>query len=189
MHRVFIVHGLGEFPESGWFPWLKDELRKRKLEVYIPHMPDSDFPKIEKWISYLDKCVGKIDEETHFIGHGMGCQAIMRYLEKADGKCGGVLFVAGWIKLKELMGEDNAEVICTPWLQTPINYDKVRSKARKFVAIFSDDDPYADQSNADMFKSLLCAKVVIDRQRGHFTEADCVMSLHSALREIVEAIK
>ena len=33
------------------------------------------------------------DENTYFVGHSIGCQAIMRYLESVDvKKIGGVLF-------------------------------------------------------------------------------------------------
>ena len=50
MKRVFIIHGWGGYPEEGWFPWLKDTLKKRKFSVEVPAMPDRDFPKIETFI-------------------------------------------------------------------------------------------------------------------------------------------
>ena len=79
--RAFIIHGWGCYPEEGWFPWLKKELEARDFEVQIPAMPDSDTPKIKPWVSHLNELVGVCDEQTYLIGHSIGCQTILRYIE------------------------------------------------------------------------------------------------------------
>lgn len=53
--RVFIIHGWGGYPDEGWLPWLKIELEKKNFEVFIPAMPDTDEPKINSWVSHLQK--------------------------------------------------------------------------------------------------------------------------------------
>ena len=83
---------------EGWFPWLKRELEERGFQVFIPHLPDSDKPRIEKWIPALADAVGTADANTYFVGHSMGCQAIARYVETLDQKIGGAVFVAGFFK-------------------------------------------------------------------------------------------
>lgn len=61
-------------------------------------MPDTANPKIKKWVSELEKQVSELDENTYFVGHSIGCQTIMRYLEnKETRKIGGILFVAPWL--------------------------------------------------------------------------------------------
>ena len=45
-------------------------------------MPNSENPKIEKWVKYLEENIKSVDEQTYFIGHSIGCQTIMRFLEK-----------------------------------------------------------------------------------------------------------
>ncbi len=101
--RVFIIHGWDGYPEEGWFPWLKKELDKRGFIVQIPAMPDTSEPKIEVWIPFLSKLVGQADENTFFVGHSIGCQAIIRYLQTLpDGiKIGGAVFVAGWYSVRK----------------------------------------------------------------------------------------
>ena len=98
--RVFIIHGWEGFPEEGWFPWLKKELELRGFEVFVPQMPDADYPRIEKWVAVVSQIVGVVDESVYFIGHSMGCQAIARYLETLPEriKIGGAIFVAGFFK-------------------------------------------------------------------------------------------
>ena len=84
--RVFIVHGWDGHPKEGWFPWLKQELEKHGFDVFVPQMPEPIMPKIEAWVSHLAGIVNKPDKNTCFVGHSIGCQAILRYLETLDVK-------------------------------------------------------------------------------------------------------
>src|SRR3972149_11827600 len=128
MKRAIIVHGWDFNPDMNWYPWLKKELEKRDYSVIVPSMPETSEPKINDWVSYLEKIIGKLDENTLLIGHSIGCQTIMRYLESSDynGKVN-VIFVAGWFKLDNLEGED-VENIAKPWLETQINFNKIKLK-------------------------------------------------------------
>ena len=104
MKRVFIVHGWGGRPDEAWFPWIKKELEDKGYKVFIPAMPETDEPKMELWIPFLSQLVGKPDLNTFFVGHSIGCQAIIRYLETLpEGvKIGGAVFVAGGEKVPTL---------------------------------------------------------------------------------------
>lgn len=96
MKRIFIVHRWEGGPNDDWRPWVKRELVKLGYETAIPQMPDADAPIIEKWVSHLAGLVGTPDKETFFIGHSIGCQTILRYLETLDSPVGGAgLFRAG----------------------------------------------------------------------------------------------
>jgi len=94
--KIFIIHGWSSFPEDCWFPWLKSELEKRNFSVTVPQMPNPDNPEINSWVTHLKNVVGELNEETYFIGHSIGCQAIMRFIEKENKKIGGAVFVAGF---------------------------------------------------------------------------------------------
>lgn len=185
MKKVIIVHGWGGFPEEGWFPWLKNELEKRGFEVQIPAMPETNNPKIEAWVSYLSNIVGEVDENTFFVGHSIGCQTILRYLEKLpeDKKVGGVVFVAGWFTLMNF--QPGEEEIAKSWLETLINFEKVKKHTEKFVAIFSDNDDVVPQNNKDLFEQRLGAKTILENNKGHFSGGDNIKELPSALEEIL----
>ena len=103
MKRVIIVHGWGGDPNNCWFPWLKKKLIENNFEVIIPEMPDTNKPKIETWVPYLKKICKNVDKETYFIGHSVGCQTILRYLEglEKNKEAGGAIFVAPWMHLDE----------------------------------------------------------------------------------------
>lgn len=172
--KAIIIHGWAGKPEMGWYPWISDELKKRGYGVVVPEMPNTCGPTIKEWVPHLAKIAGEINEDTILIGHSIGCQTIMRYLQELpDGKkVGQVIFVAGWIDLlPATYADEREEKIAKPWVESPINLGKVKDKANSFVAIFSDDDPYVDlKKNRLVFKEKLGAKIVVEKGSGHFDE-------------------
>ena len=170
MKRVVIVHRWEGRSHDDWRPWLKTELEKIDYEVLVPDMPDTDVPVIEKWVSKLAEIVGTPDSETYFIGHSIGCQTILRYLETIDIKVGGALFVAGWFNLENLEDGEVAE-IARPWIETSIDIEKIKSVLPKSTLLISKDDPYgAFQENVDKFSQFVTHTSVFDHA-GHFTES------------------
>lgn len=187
--RVFIVHGWDGNPEEGWFPWLKKELEEKGFEVYVPQLPEAAKPRIHNWVPKLSDVVGTADKNTYFVGHSMGCQTIARYLESLPKrvKVGGAVFVAGFFK--RLTGlEDDTDVQETEkhWLDTPINFEKIKSHLGKSVAIFSDNDPYVPLDNQDDFKDKLGSKIVIEQNMEHFSGSAEIFELPIALEMLLK---
>lgn len=168
MKRVFIVHGWEGSPEANWLPWMKRELEARGFQVIVPAMPDTDHPKIDAWVEHLEKIVESSDDETYFIGHSIGCQAIARYIAKTKPQVTGVLFVAGWFTLVGLESEEE-EKIAQPWMATPIDYEAFRSCVKKVVVLLSDDDPFVPLENAGLFRKNMGAEVIVEKGARHFT--------------------
>ena len=166
MKKIILVHGWGGSPKDNWFPWLKKELKKKGFQVKALIMPNTDEPKIAKWVPFLKKHVLKLDKNTYFVGHSIGCQTIMRYLEKSKGKINGMVFVAPWFTLKNLEPEEKP--LAKPWLDTPINYKSVLKHTNKVFAIFSDNDPVVPVDNIKLFRNKLGAKIIIEKKKGHF---------------------
>lgn len=185
--RVFIIHGWEGYPEEGWFPWLKTELEKRGFLVAVPAMPNPAEPKIEVWIPFLSKLVGQVDENTYFVGHSIGCQTIIRYLQTLPlgSKIGGAVFVAGWYNLRKLETEEE-EKIAGPWVNEPRDDKKIKEVINKVIAIFSDDDPFVIPENQQSWKERVGAKIIIEHNRGHFSGSDGVTELPSALESVLE---
>ena len=183
MKRVFIIHGWGGHPKEAWFPWLKQELEKKGFLVEVPAMPDTDNPKIEAWVPLLAKLVGKPDKDTYFVGHSIGCQTILRYLETVREQVGGAVFVAGWFTLKGLNEQEQA--IVRPWLDKSIDFASIKKVLKTAVAIFSDNDNWVDLDNATAFEKKLGARTIIEQQKGHFSGSDNVNELPSALDAVL----
>jgi hypothetical protein len=185
MKRVFIIHGWEGHPEEGWFPWLKLQLENKGFKVCIPKMPNTETPKIGEWIPYLEKMIGTPDEETFLVGHSIGCQTILRYLQRIDVKIGGVVFVAGFVNLlPKTFEEEGTEEIAKPWLETPINWEKIKQNCDNFVAICSTDDPFVPIEDAEIFKDKLNAKILTFENKGHLSEEADIYELPEIVEEL-----
>jgi predicted alpha/beta hydrolase family esterase len=190
--RVFLVHGWGDNPEVNWLPWIKKELERKGFKVTAPFMPDTDYPKISAWVKTLKDAVGVLDKDTYFIGHSMGCQTIMRAIESLPGKdvCGGVVFVAGWIKILEMPSLSAEELkIVEPWTRGDVDFNGVKRRIGASVAIFSDNDPFIPLSQEKLFKEKLGAKTIIEHNKGHFRKEDGVTELPVVLQEFLKVSK
>ena len=194
MKRVFIIHGWDFNPKMNWYQSVKEKLKVEGFEVIIPEMPDSHHPSISQWVEKLAEVVGDVDDNTYLIGHSIGCKAIMKFLESevANGdRCGGVIFVGGWFTLSPAaLPDDNYKAIAKPWLNMKLNFGKIKSKSSKFIAFFSDNDPYVPTNNIPMFQDNLNAEVIIESGMGHFDEeTGGVKELPSVADKLVEMAK
>ncbi len=166
-----MVHRWAGGPTDDWRAWLSDELKKLGYQVLTPEMPNRDTPVIEKWVSHLGQVVGEPDGETYFIGHSIGCQTILRYLETLTQPVGGAIFVAGWFNLENLEDEET-EQVAKPWFTRPIDLGKVKSVLPKSALFISDNDPFgAFETNKEKF-SELGSKIIVIPGAGHFTTDD-----------------
>lgn len=183
--RVFIIHGWDGNPNETWLKWLKEELRKQNFEVVAPQMPNAEEPRIEEWVPFLSDLVGEPNQETYFVGHSIGCQTIMRYLETIyPKKIGKIIFVAGWFNLENLEDKESEE-IAKPWVETPIDFGKVKDTAENINVFLSDNDPWVPLTDEEIFEEKLEAKVILEKNKGHFTGDDNV----NEIPEILEILR
>jgi predicted alpha/beta hydrolase family esterase len=183
MKRVIIVHQWMAGADGDWRPWLATELKKLGWEVLVPEMPDIDVPIIEKWVGKLASVVGKADRNTYFIGHSIGCQTIIRYLETINTPVGGAVFVAGWFNLNNLE-DDDTEKIARPWIKTPINLGAVKSVLPKATLIISDNDPFGCmKENIERFTKITTKNIIVPNG-GHLSATDGFTKLPIIIEEL-----
>ncbi len=190
MNKVYIVHCWDGTKEDGWYPWLDEKIANNDNKVIRFDMPNTATPKIKEWVEELDRQVDKLDENTYFVGHSIGCQTIMRYLEKTDvKKIGGILFVAPWLDLlPEAVSDEESYNIAQPWINTLIDFEKVRSVTNKITCIFSDNDYFVSLEQEKRFKELLHAKTLIVKDKGHISVDDGIKELDEIYKELCEII-
>ena len=164
-------------------------LVERNFVVAVPDMPNTNEPRIKDWVSNLAKVVGKPDKDTYFVGHSIGCQTILRYLEGINENVvvGGAVFIAGWFHLiKNSLETKEEEEIANEWTDTPINFESVRKHLKTSTACFSDNDPFVSISESKVFEKELGSKIIIHPKRGHFRLEDGISELHVALNEVLK---
>ncbi len=189
MKKVYIVHGWDGSPDEPLFVWLDKNLSSRGYEVKRLSMLNPETPVIEEWISKLKEEINP-DNNTILVGHSVGCQAVMRYLETQDEtmRIGGMLLLAPWMQLDQTTIEEEGEEVvelARPWMETPINFEKVKTISPKIIAIFSDNDVFVPISEEAFFAEKLGAKTIMEHEKGHFSPAENISELQSALDSIL----
>lgn len=190
MDKIYLIHGWGGSNSSeGWFGWLKREAKKKNFLVVCYNMPNTDAPKIEEWVGYMQNKINEEDlnEKTYFIGHSIGCQSVLRYLETLNPKTkvGGAVLIAPWMKLDmNTINEEGEEVIeiARPWMETPINFNKIKKHTKNFLAVFSDNDPYVEINQVEEFKKNLNAKTIVKHNEEHFNETQEIPEIFDLIK-------
>ena len=189
MKKIYMVHCWDGNRDDGWYPWLDENISDENIKVYRFNMPDTNNPKIDAWVSYLSEQVKDLDSETYFVGHSIGCQTIMRFLQDKDIKIGGILFVAPWLELlPEAVSDKESLITATPWLNTPICFDNIRNICDNINCIFSDNDYFVQLEQESEFKKLLNAKTIIVNGMGHISIDDGIEKLEKAYDALMEII-
>lgn len=191
MKKIYMVHCWEGTKDDGWYPWLDEKISDANNKIIRFNMPNTENPKIEEWVSELDKQVDILDENTYFIGHSIGCQTILRYLEtKNVNKIGGILFVAPWLDLlPEAIEDEDSYNTASPWIHTEINFDKIRKISNNITCIFSDDDYFVSLEQKDEFEKLLNAKTIVVSGKGHISSEDGVNELSDIYDKTLEMLK
>ncbi len=159
MKNAIILHGTNDSPNDFWFPYLKENLEKRGYEVWLPSLPNAEFPNRKDWISFILEN-GKFSNETVMIGHSAGAQIILSILEKLDKPIKQAILVSGYAKALRENAESEKNVDDFDW-------DRIRNKAEEFFFINSDNDPWTcdDKQGRIMFDNLGGSQII--RHEGH----------------------
>jgi serine hydrolase len=186
MKQVYIIHSRGAGPHSHWYPYVKQMLEAAGFTVHTPPMPKPEAPHQSAWLTAMSEQIQTVNEDTFLIGHSVGCQAVLRFLDRLPigQKAGGVVLVAGWVSVPNWAGRTAAQkAILNDWLNPPLDFTKIAERSSHFTAIFSDNDPFVPKENWEVCENELRAKIIVKHQAGHFEGEDT-----TELPEVVEAI-
>ena len=159
---------------SDWYDWVTAEIKsKYQIEIYRLNMPDWHEPNVETSLQYLCSIISEIDENTFFIGHSVGCQAILRYLNKKFTesphlKIGGFLFVAAWFTV------DKPWISLKPWMNNQdINLGLIANNVLHKKVVLSDNDPFTSNytENKKFWETSMNAHVEICPNQLHFNRS------------------
>jgi len=164
MNHVLLVPRWGGTAASDWVPWLREQL---DVPVTVGELlPVADAPTIDAMIASLTELTAGRDlSQTLLVGHSVGCQAWLRWLASDHGRpVGGLVAVAGWFTL------DSTWPPIVPWVDTPIDTERVRRRCPSVHLLLSDDDPFTGDhvANAATWEQRLGARVQLVPGARHF---------------------
>ena len=163
MKNAVILHGTDGSPNGNWFLWLKKELQNKGYKVWLPQLPDCDYPNVDKYNTFLLSGWG-YNEKTVLIGHSSGAVEILSLLQNLPDNIviDKAILVAGFINdlgWKELKGMFIHKFV----------WKLIKTRAKHFIFIHSDDDPYVALNHGKILYEKLGGKLIIKEGQKHFS--------------------
>lgn len=165
MRTALILHGTDGSSKENWFDWLREELEEKDWKVWVPDLPRADKPNIDRYNEFIfANKEWEFDEESVLIGHSSGAVAILGLLQALpDNVQVDTCYLVGafrndlkWDALKELFVK-------------PFDYDLIKKKAKRFVFIHSDNDPYCPLEHAKFLTEKLDGQLIVKKGQKHFS--------------------
>ncbi len=184
MKKVFIIHGFEGMPNGAWRGWLMQELEKEDVYACALPMPTPEAPIQQEWVDEISRAVEmNPTDDIYLVGHSLGSTAILRYLEKVEAKIKGVVLVSGPIIKTMNRKIDN-------FLETPFDFETIKTKTEKFVVIHGDNDPYVPMvDHGDICSKALNAQYIVIKNGGHLNGSagyhilpECLEALNSMMK-------
>ncbi len=165
--RVLLLHGWGGTHPLHWQQWLEKELQKKGIETVFPKLPNAMLPEEKEWIQEIFKTMKTFDSQTILVGHSLGVPTILRVLEQLpeNQKVCAAFLVAGFCRDFGIPEIQN-------FVNRPFDWKKIRSNCQKFVAVYSDNDPYIPVKESLFLAKQLEINPLLEKNAGHITAPD-----------------
>lgn len=160
MKVIFIPGNGGGSPNDNWFPYLKEELEKLKIEVIASEFPDNQLARESYWIPFL-KNVLKADAKTILVGHSSGAIAAMRYAE--TNRLLGSVLVGGYHTDLGLPTEKQSGYFDRPW-----DWPSIMQNQKWIIQFASVNDPWIPIEEARFVHGKLNTEYHEFVDQGHF---------------------
>ena len=183
MKTAFIIHGSDGNKDAHWYPWLKEELEKRGLQVFLPQFPIEENQTLQNWLDTL-KPMKEDLKDSILVGHSLGVPFILNVLNQWDIKVKAAFLVSGFSGHLEVEDEPNIDDIA----KREFNWEKIKAKCDKFYVIHSDNDPYVPLKRAEELAGNLGVEVILVKDGKHFQAESGFKTFNLLLDKIKEVL-
>lgn len=180
--RVIIAHGWNDGAYNGWINWLVGELEARGFEVVAPVFPHPHVPRLNLWLTTLQKAAGTLDQGTVLVGYSLGTPTILRFLHDYPGnvRIAGLVLVAGFGRG---VGQRPGALF-----HTPLDFDRIARRARTRICVYSDNDYLiSPQWSRELAQSLRAREIVV-LGAAHFVGRRPLPGAVDRLPSVLEAV-
>lgn len=163
MKTVIILHGTLGSPDSNWFQWLKKELERKGLTVWLPQLPHAEQPSLKDWQQFVKgQCPFPINEETLIVGHSSGAILALVLAENNRAKIGAIVDVSVFHD-NSLQWQPNDQLF-----DVPLDWTAIRNGVNELLFIHSDNDPYVPLNQAQHVATVTDSEIIVIPGEGHF---------------------
>ncbi|MBN1495109.1 serine hydrolase family protein [Candidatus Peregrinibacteria bacterium] len=178
MANIFIIHGVGGYPEENWFPWLKNELERLGHKVIVPQFPTPENQTLSNWLNELEKYKEFLTSTSIFVGHSLGVPFVLNVIERYPVKA--AFLVSGFVGKEGNQFDDSMKT----FVQKIFNWTQIKSNCKNFIIFHSDNDPYIKLEKAQELAKNLDVEVNVVKGAGHFNSTAGYTSFDLLLEKI-----
>ena len=181
MNNYLLVHGSFGSPFVNWFPYLRNEIESRNLEVYTPDLPTGvGYQNYENWSKFLKAYVDAniLNENTIIFAHSIAPVFISKFLVENKIKVKKLVFVCGFNNYLGI-DDDYDAVNESMYLD---NLEDIKNYCDDIICIYSDNDPYVKYEVEKEFADTVTENQIIIPSGGH-------LNSESGYSEFVELLK
>ncbi len=177
--RFIFVHGYKASPESNFWPWLYDELRKQGHEIVNPQLPNPENPDPIEWVQTLLDASGALSQDDIIIGHSLGAPTALKFLEAAEA----VSTPKGVLLISPVWHINNEKF--TGHFLNELDFDVLMWRAKLFGVLHDRKDDVIPFDHGEKYAKVLHAKIYSTEGNGHFKDAEYPIML-DIVREMME---
>ncbi len=159
---ALLVHGWNDDPTVGWFGWLTAKLEEKGYRVIAPHFEANAPHRFDRWRTELVQLSAQFDQRTIIVAHSLGTWLTLRLVEDLKGAhvFAGIFLVSGFF--------DAPRPEAAKFFEPEPNWSVVLPAARRWVAVYSDDDRIVTPDRTRRLAHKLQAELVCIPGHGHF---------------------
>ena len=165
--QVLICHAYKTLPTENWYTWLANVLHERGYAATVLEMPNPSAPTEREWVECLK--LEHTSSPVIFVGHSLGCRAILAYINQYNVEAEKVVLVACPVFWEGVIETRPPLMAYVDGMQT-LDFVKLKSLVKRFDLLHDTTDHLLPLKNVERLKALLgdVAKVHISNQYGHF---------------------
>lgn len=168
MKEVILIHGYTSSPKKKKYQVISKELNKLGIEYAIPSFPGGEYPHSKEWLEIIDKEVKSSRGPVVLVGHSLGTRAALLYLDKFDQAVDTVILIAAFNNDVE-QNRDRRDRNYADFFEYPLDIEKIKTCADRFIVIHSKDDDSIDYQQALDISKDLGAELITYENMNHFS--------------------
>lgn len=189
MKNTLILHWWWWNSSENWFPFLKWKVEFKSDEVFVPNLPNTNFPVLDEQLEYLSVYSSDFKDWWNIVWHSLWCKLSLQFIEYNNIKNSNIVLVAPtytWLA-KELWKEicwDSYDYL-EKYFDKFIDFKKINYLWNRIVIFLSQDDWYINIVNAKKyFSQIENVEFKIFKNKGHFNEWAWIFELEEILQFI-----
>ncbi|WP_420553077.1 RBBP9/YdeN family alpha/beta hydrolase [Tenacibaculum aiptasiae] len=180
--KIYLIHGYTASKNSNWFPSFKKELQNENIDVIILEMPNSKNPQFEEWINHMEETITGDNENTIYIGHSLGCVAVLNYLNiNKKNAVKGLFLISGFV-------DETPIPELEQFIQPKLDYEYITNLTENRIAISAKNDDIIPYEYSKRMANKLNAKFILLDKGKHFIDRDNFLDFPFLVNEVKKLV-